>query len=120
MEKILGKFVSISKRRAEELQRKGIPLDFQEMVDLADRFSKGVEGIHVIYRTKGILSWVVRGKDLADEREYSLIRTIWKGDAGIQEERSGLRVYRHRDNLEYTCRHIGFIPYAHGHCPFCI
>jgi len=119
----LGEHVSVHEDRVGHIRKHGFNLNLKEIVELADKWTRGEEGVHVCHGLGKVFAIVIRGKYETEGKIYGKVRTIWDDEVGNRTERSGLPVVHHDQNESFggvlTCEKQGTIPYAHGWCPVC-
>ena len=117
MEKIqLGKHVSVHKDRVEHIKKHGIDTSLSDIVKLADKWTRGKQGIHVCNDVNKTFTIVVRGIYAVDGKSYGIVRTIWENSVN-GNERTGLSIIQHYN--QDGCKHSGIIPYFQEPCPWC-
>ena len=114
---LFRKNVCVAEDRPEHVAKHGIGLPIEAIAKLADRVTQGKEGIHVFHELTGTTTLVIRGTCENEGKQHGIFRTMWRGNAGKNPERTGLSVKHHSDDT--YCKHIGTLPYAQGFCPFC-
>ena len=118
---LLGKSVSVLQDRGEHIEKHGLNMTSEEVVGIADKFTEGMEGLHICDdESYGRVTIAVRGMHFEEGKSYGIVRTLWKGDAGRKSEGTGLPIFEHIDSSKFTCNKHGFLPpYSHGFCPWC-
>ncbi len=117
---ILGKTVSVLEDRAEHIAKHNLNMSIDDIVAIADKFTKGEIGLHEChYSSQGLITIVIRGQHQENGNNYGMVRTIWKGGAGRKNEGTGLPIIQHTGSGDLTCNKHGIIPYSHGFCPWC-
>ncbi len=109
----LGEYVSVHEDRIEHLKKHGFNMNLDQIVELADKWTKGEEGVHVCDNNGKLITIVIRGKYEVGGRTYGKVRTMWDDGAGKKTERNGLPIIPHFEAV-LTCEKHGAIPYAHG------
>tara|TARA_Y100000310_G_scaffold285591_1_gene309178 strand:- start:4492 stop:4866 length:375 start_codon:yes stop_codon:yes gene_type:complete len=121
---ILGKNVAIFEDGPEHIKKHKFEMNHQEMVNTADNWTKGVEGLHACQLFDRELTVVVRGTHEEDGRKYGIVRTILQGKVDDNyAQRTGLKLHSHSwdDDRGFSplCNKHGTIPYSSGLCSFC-
>lgn len=114
----LGDHVSVHEDRVEHIKKHGFNMNLNQIVELADKWTKGEEGVHVCNDHGKLITIVIRGKYTTQGKAYGIVRTIWDDGVGKGLDRSGLQVISHFE-VALTCEKHGAIPYAHGWCSIC-
>ena len=112
----LGKNVSVLKDRNEHIKKHGFHMNVEEIVNLADRWTKGKQGLHVCYSAGNCFTIIIRGTYEENGKKYGIVRTII--DDEVRTSETELPIVEHTDPI--FCKHVGSMPYIQGgFCPWC-
>ncbi len=94
---VFGKTVCAKIDRREHVKKHNLDMSTKKIIDLADKVTKGIEGLHVLYsHFEKPITIVVRGFVEKEGKKYGVVRTVWDGECGWNKfGKNGLFIIRH-------------------------